>query len=941
MNIIAMASSLSFIYPVVLGFLVLLPVIWYILRITPPAPRSIIFPAARFISGLIPDKQSHSKTPWWILLLRIMIIALTIIAMARPILNKSNIIPSTDGIRIVMDNGWASGKTWTVQKEKALEIIDIAQRENKELYILTTAPQPGQKKVYHKGPLSGAEAANIIRGLSYMAWPADYKIALETIKDKTADKQPIKQKSIHSYFLSSGIEGLGEQTLIKRLQNEGGISVLLPEDNQLPLIIKDSKDTTSLASVLTAKLFRAKAVPQTNQIAVDAAATGDKIIDRQIVQFDQNKITHEVSFDIAPQYRNKVQTIRIAGQNHSGAVLLFDNQNKRHNIAIIDADYDAEQSSLADASYYIERALAPYNDIQIGALDSVIADNISTIIMPDTGNLPPDQLDMLEKWIKEGGQLIRFAGPAMANSKPVLVPVPLRQGERALDGSMTWEKPLGIQEFSENSPLFGIDITEDILIKRHLLANPVIDISSKTWAQLDDGTPLITAEKKESGMLILIHTSAMPDWSDLPLSGSFVQILRRLVSIAGRTDAHSEQGGNLMPLLMLDEKGHPARPQGFEQPITIKESASIKPSSVHPPGIYGNGVYQIALNLGNTVTILEPLKISSLSIQTSTYDSITERDLSLPCLLLALSLFIADWILMIILHIMWRYQLLGSARRFAAAPSGAAKSVTKALILSAIMTGVILSAPYAAAQSPGEAEAKYANDLYLAYVPSGDPIIDNTAAKGLYALQLILTQRTSAEPKDVVALDIENDDLSFFPLIYWPIDEKAKPPSSKAYKNIQHYLDHGGTILFDTRDQISAPTQGIAKGKGSRSKYLQTVFGGLNVPPLEPIGEDHVLRRAYYLLDRFPGLYDGGILWVESQTNAGRDGVSSVIIGGHDWASAWLNAAPSGNGNYVVPNNRSQELALRFGINLMMYTLTGNYKNDQIHVQTILERLGQ
>ena len=103
-----------------------------------------------------------------------------------------------------------------------------------------------------------------------------------------------------------------------------------------------------------------------------------------------------------------------------------------------------------------------------------------------------------------------------------------------------------------------------------------------------------------------------------------------------------------------------------------------------------------------------------------------------------------------------------------------------------------------------------------------------------------------------------------------------------------------------------------------------------------------MLTRAFYLLQDFPGRYAGGEVWVERGDAQVNDGVSSVIIGGHDWAGAWA-ADDAGQPMFpVVPGGeRQREFAFRFGVNLVMYALTGNYKADQVHLPTILERLGQ
>jgi hypothetical protein len=81
---------------------------------------------------------------------------------------------------------------------------------------------------------------------------------------------------------------------------------------------------------------------------------------------------------------------------------------------------------------------------------------------------------------------------------------------------------------------------------------------------------------------------------------------------------------------------------------------------------------------------------------------------------------------------------------------------------------------------------------------------------------------------------------------------------------------------------------------------------------------------------------------VERHAGGINDGVSGYVIGGHDWAAAWAVDDLGQPIAAVVPGGEHQrEMALRFGVNLVMYTLTGNYKADQVHVPAILERLGQ
>ena len=162
----------------------------------------------------------------------------------------------------------------------------------------------------------------------------------------------------------------------------------------------------------------------------------------------------------------------------------------------------------------------------------------------------------------------------------------------------------------------------------------------------------------------------------------------------------------------------------------------------------------------------------------------------------------------------------------------------------------------------------------------------------------------------------------------------------------------GGVLLFDT---LSGDTGATRSGQ-TANKTLIRLTQGLDIPPLERVPSDHVLTRTFYLLQSFPGRYKEADLWIQASGDHGaeqeegapfrrlNDGVSPVLIGGNDWAAA---CAVSASGRPLYPvgrgyaGERQRELAFRFGVNLVMYVLTGNYKSDQVHVPALLERLGQ
>ncbi len=702
-------------------------------------------------------------------------------------------------------------------------------------------------------------------------------------------------KGLTSFWLSGGLDGEGIKTLMQTLQAQGGLTFYNVAAEDLPLLLNPPRQHS------TKPEFRITAPPEIPDglpVTVQAIGENGRVLDRQIASLKGDDLPAKIIFDLPEALRNDIRQIRIENRKGAGGVYLLDERFHRRSVGIVAPPGEAESAPLIKASYYLTRALEPYASIKPGDTDALLNDPPAMIVLPDVGSMTVDELNRLEEWIKEGGLLLRFAGPNLASTPdPFLTPVPLRRGGRALDGALTWEKPVRLAPFPETSPFYGLRIPGDITVKRQVLAEPVSDLEDKTWALLEDGTPLITASSLGDGTLVLIHTTATAEWSDLSLSGLYVDILRRLSGMAGTRIRTNSTSGVLQPLAILDGFGRLGEPGPDVLPVPAEELENIRPGADHPPGIYGRAGYSIAFNLGDNIRMVEAVPSLPLGVEARTYGLTHETDLMPHILTCALILLLADWLIMIALSsgIFWRRM-----------------AVTTALLL------IFCMPAYA------QDELQYADDLYLAYIQTGDPSVDGISFKGLQSLADVLTTRTSVEPAGVAAVNPERDTLAFFPLIYWTVTDTQKPLSDKALQNIQSYLDQGGTILFDTRDAGSS-SDGF-------NRTLRAMVGSLDIPPLVPVPEDHVLGKSFYLLKTYPGLYEGGTLWVEEQSAGGRDGVSSVIIGGNNWAAAWAAGVNSGN--------RQHEMAARFGVNLVMYALTGNYKADQVHMKHILERLG-
>jgi hypothetical protein len=237
----------------------------------------------------------------------------------------------------------------------------------------------------------------------------------------------------------------------------------------------------------------------------------------------------------------------------------------------------------------------------------------------------------------------------------------------------------------------------------------------------------------------------------------------------------------------------------------------------------------------------------------------------------------------------------------------------------------------------------------LAYVVTGDAQVDETSKAGLTGLTQVLSQRTALSPGEPIGVDLSRDEVAFYPLIYWPIVANRPTPPEAAIRRLDAFMKGGGTVIFDTRDAFGSRPDGAASAEG---QYLRRMLAGLDLPEIEPVPDDHVLTKTFYILDTFPGRYATGQTWVEalppqaegeeSRPARSGDGVSPIIITSNDLAAAWAVGA-RGESLYPVvgTDQRQREFSYRSGVNIVMYALTGNYKADQVHVPALLERLGQ
>ena len=762
-------------------------------------------------------------------------------------------------------------------------------------------------------------------------------------------------------WLSDGLDyGEGRSfadSLAKLAGSAGSVLMLRPDRDDAALALDQ---TAGERSGLTARILSGAEGPRAGVVRA-VTGRGEPLGE---VSFTLPRGARETKaqFDLPLEIRNQVARIEIGGERSAGAVYLLDARSEWHRVGIISGESREAAQPLLSPLYYVQRALSPYADVVTPAEGNVstgvhelIDDKVSTIVLADIGKLVPGTEEELERWLKAGGVLIRFAGPRLEQGGDELLPVALRRGGRSLGGSLSWSTPQPLAAFEPSSPFRGLAVPDDVKVNRQVLADPTVATESQVWARLADGTPLVTASRNGEGWIVLFHVTANSDWSNLPLSGLFVEMLRRTVNMgpskvdvssgdqaqaatAGAKSASPNlvSASALPPIQTLDGYGQLGSPPARAAPIASDQIDTAQPSPEHPPGYYGSSGATRAFNVVTAKTVLTPLKPIEGVGQVSGYVMRKPVALESWLYLAVLALFALDVLAVLLMSMGFGFRRRGA-------------------VAAAVLIGLaLLPLPNAPAKAETQQPATSADDFamkaslktHLAYVMTGDAQIDEVSRQGLAGLSKVLTARTALEPAEPMGVDIDKDELAFFPVLYWPVREDAEPLSDATLAKVDAFMKQGGFIIFDTRDQERS-----LPGSGTQSKALTRLIGQLDVPPLEPVPENHVLTKSFYLMRDFPGRWDGGTLWVEaepeneadrSERSRRTDGVSSIVVTSNDFASAW--ALDDGNRPLyaTVPGGEVQrEMAFRAGVNLVMYALTGNYKADQVHLPALLERLGQ
>jgi hypothetical protein len=856
--------------------------------------------------------------------------AAVIVAFAGPVLNPQTERGGSGPVLLLVDATWADARDWPRRLDRIEGLLgDAARADRPVALVATTELPPGEL------PFQAPDSwATRLPGLEPQPWAPE--------PGALVDWAEAREGGFETWWLSDGLAREDRADVLAALEGQGPVTVF-----ESPRPLRGLRPASFADGIVSVSAIRARTGAE-SEVTISAMGLDPTGTERRLAQASatfapgESEVAAELS--LPPELRNRITRFEIDGARSAGAVTLTDDSLRRREVALIAGRENREGLELLSPTHYLEQALEPTADLIDGALTDILPANPDAIILADVATISPTEQEGLLDWVENGGLLVRFAGPRLASSDvsraelDPLMPVRLRQGGRSVGGAMSWGEPKTLAPFEEGSPFHGLEVPEDVTVQAQVMAQPDPELAERSIAKLADGTPLVTRRAIGEGQVILFHVTANAEWSSLPLSGLFVQMLERLAisTRPAQPDAEDLAGTVWEANALLDGFGRVVE-AGTLPGVEGERLAEGRLGPDMPPGLYEGDDRSIAVNvLGADATLAATEWPARIPVEG--LDVARETPLKGFVLAAALALLAADIVASLFLS--------GRLR-------GLRAGGTAAVLALALAFGAAPQPGLAQEGETGDDDAfavEVTNEVVLAHVITGDAEVDRVALAGLRGVSDVLYRRTSIEPAEPIGVDLETDELAFFPFLYWPISTEQPIPSGDAYAKLNEYLRTGGMILFDTRD---ADIGGFG-AQTPEGRKLQQLARPLDVPPLEPIPQDHVLTRTFYLLQDFPGRFASRDVWVEAAPPDAEqvegmpfrnlnDNVTPVVIGGNDWARAW---AIDTGGQAMFPvgrgyaGERQREIAYRFGVNLIMHVLTGNYKSDQVHVPALLERLG-
>src|SRR5262245_27299533 len=332
-------GSFAFAAPWMLLTLAGVPLLWCLLRLTPPAPKRLQFPAIRLLLDLIPREETPHRTPLWLIIFRILLATILIAALAHPLINPVRQFQAAGPLLLVVDDGWTAAPRWPQRLEAMTELVDRADREGRSVLLLSTAARADGQPIAVSGLMTAAQARGVVQALQPQPWGTDRKAALAALDSIES------AELINSVWITDGTVTRKDDPgtdLAGRLQALGPVTIMRDTADNLPLLLLPPPHEPGALEIRLAR----PAGGAERTVAVRAIADDGRLVARQDVTFAPGRARADERVVLPAELRNRMARLVVEGEASAGATLLFDEGWRRRPVGVVVGAAQGEEQPL-------------------------------------------------------------------------------------------------------------------------------------------------------------------------------------------------------------------------------------------------------------------------------------------------------------------------------------------------------------------------------------------------------------------------------------------------------------------------------------------------------------------------------------------------------------------------------------------------------------------
>lgn len=617
--------------PLLLAPLVILPLLWWLMRLTPPPAARVLFPQVKLLKGMEQKAPVPDSAPLWLRLTQLAAVSAFFVGLAGPHINPDAPVAGDGAMVVVVDNDWsvAHPQKHAQREREAARLFEMAEDEGRRIVLVPTAPPADGTALQVVDTTSAATARAAFAGMGPVPWPTDRTAALQALNSQVTLPA---DETASVVWLSNGLDSDDATAFAQGLAALGALTVQEDPAAAAPVVLVPPGDDVAGLSM---RLLRPE-----NGTDAPVTVTALDIHMRPVAQaqgvFTSGATETTVTFNLPDELRADITRLDVEGQDHAAAAALIDDAWRTRPVGRVIARGDA----VSQAFDFFGAAVKPGSTITTDTLDNLLKKNMAVIILDDILVDEGRTAQALDEWVRDGGTLIRAAGPRLSRGTDNFLPVALStDGMRAVGGAMTWEQPLAIMPFAPQSPFYGLDIPANITVSKQVLAQPGPGVDERTLARLSDGTPFVTAEKRGEGEIVMFHTGTALDWSNLSISGLFPAMVQAMVDGSAGVRGLPPGDAPLPPVSVMDAQGRLQDAGSAVRGLTADAVKNGFAGPQTPPGLYGNDTMRRAHNLGALVAAPALLPAMPEGTVRTAYADSRRQDLSSWFLMAAAGLF--------------------------------------------------------------------------------------------------------------------------------------------------------------------------------------------------------------------------------------------------------------------------------------------------------------